>query len=153
MKIYKLAHNTIEDKDYEVLINFLKKRKYLNQSKVTREFEQKFSSFLGIKASIFVNSGSSANLLMAQTLLEGKYLKNKVVVLPSLSWSTTVSPYLQLGYKIILCDCDKENLGIDTNHLEKICKKYNPGLLVCVNVLGHGNDYERILYLKKKYKF
>jgi len=153
MKIYKLAHNTIEDKDYEVLINFLKKRKYLNQSKVTREFEQKFSSFLGIKASIFVNSGSSANLLMAQTLLEGKYLKNKVVVLPSVSWSTTVSPYLQLGYKIILCDCDKENLGIDTNHLEKICKKYNPGLLVVVNVLGHGNDYERILYLKKKYKF
>ena len=110
MKIYKLAHNTIEDKDYEVLINFLKKRKYLNQSKVTREFEQKFSSFLDLKASVFVNSGSSANLLMAQTLLEGKYLKNKVVVLPSLSWSTTVSPYLQLGYKIILCDCDKENL-------------------------------------------
>ena len=47
MKIYKLAHNTIDDKDHDILINFLKKRKYLNQSKVTKLFEQKFSNFLG----------------------------------------------------------------------------------------------------------
>ena len=153
MKTYKLAENTIDNKDYEVLISFLKKRKYLNQSKVTKTFEKKFSHFLGSKFSTFVNSGSSANLLIAQTLLEGNYLKNKVAVLPAVSWSTTVSPYLQLGYKIILCDCNKENLGIDTNHLEKICKKYNPGVLVLVNVLGHSNDYEKILFLKKKYKF
>ena len=153
MKIYKLAHNTVDDKDYKVLINFLKNRKYLNQSKITRAFEQKFSIFLGSKTSTFVNSGSSANLLIAQTLLEGNYLKNKVAVLPSVSWSTTVSPFLQLGYKIILCDCDKENLGVSTTHLEQICKKYNPGLLVLVNVLGHSNDYERILYLKRKYNF
>ena len=153
MKIYKLAENTIDDKDYEVLINFLKNRKYLNQSKITKVFEQKFSDFLNSKLSIFVNSGSSANFLIAQTLLEGNYLKNKVAILPAVSWSTTVSPYLQLGYKIMLCDCNKENLGIDTVHLEKICKKYNPGVLILVNVLGHSNDYERILFLKKKYKF
>ena len=78
MKIYKLADSTIDSKDYETLIDFLKKRKYLNQSKVTRAFERNFSNFLGSKKSIFVNSGSSANLLIAQTLLEGKYLKNKV---------------------------------------------------------------------------
>ena len=153
MKIYKLAENTVGDKDYETLIDFLKNRKYLNQSKITKAFEQKFSDFLGSKLSIFVNSGSSANLLMAQTLLEGNYLKNKVAILPAVSWSTTVSPYLQLGYKIMLCDCNKENLGIDTVHLEKMCKKYNPGVLILVNVLGHSNDYERILFLKKKYKF
>ena len=153
MKTYKLAHNTIENKDWDVLINFLKKRSYPNQAKVTRKFEKNFSYLLGSKASIFVNSGSSANLLMAQTLLEGNFLKNKIAVLPSVSWSTTVSPFIQLGYKIILCDCDKEHLGISIEHLEKICKKYNPGLLVLVNVLGHGNNYERINNLKRKYKF
>ena len=153
MKTYKLAYNTIENKDWDVLIDFLKKRSYPNQANVTRKFEKKFSYFLGSKASIFVNSGSSANLLMAQTLLEGKFLKNKIVVLPSVSWSTTASPFMQLGYKVILCDCDKEHLGISTEYLEKICKKYNPGLLVLVNVLGHGNDYERIIDLKRKYKF
>ena len=73
MKLYKLADNTIDHKDYKIMIEFLKKRKYLNQSKVTQLFEKKFSNFLGTKFSVFVNSGSSANLLIAQTLLEGNF--------------------------------------------------------------------------------
>ena len=148
-----LAYNTIENKDYLLMIDFLKKRKKLTQSKVTKIFENKFSKYLGSKFSVFVNSGSSANLLIAQGLLEGRYLKNNVVVLPSLSWSTSVSPFLQLGYKVILCDCDKENLGLDIKHLQKICSKYNPGLVVMVNVLGHSNSIEKILSLKNKFKF
>ncbi len=153
MKKYTLAHNTIDDNDYKLMIDFLKKRKTLMQSKVTQSFEKKFSTYLGCKYSTFVNSGSSANLLIAQSLLEGKYLKNKIAILPAVSWSTTVSPYLQLGYEVILCDCDKENLGLDINHLKKLCLKYKPGLLVLVNVLGHSNDYQKIFKLKKKYKF
>ena len=149
----KLAHNTIDKDDYKVLIKFLQKHSYLNQSKETKKFENKFSKKLKTKHSIFVNSGSSANLLMAQTLIEGKFIKNKTVVLPSVSWSTSVSPFIQLGYKIIICDCDKRNLGINTDHLEKICKKFKPGLLLVVNVLGHSNNFNQILKLKKKYKF
>ena len=149
----KLAHNTIEDKDYEILINFLKKRRYLNQSKVTKQFEKNFSKKVGIRYSTFVNSGSSANLLIAQTLLEGNFLKNKIAILPSVSWATTVSPFLQLGYKVILCDCDNDNLGMNISHLERLCKKFNPGLLVIVNVLGHANDINKILKLKNKYNF
>ena len=149
----KLAHNTIEGKDYETLINFLKKKSYLNQSKVTKQFEKNFSNKVGTKYSTFVNSGSSANLLIAQTLLEGNFLKNKIAILPSVSWATTVSPFLQLGYKVILCDCDNNNLGMNISHLERLCKKFNPGLLVIVNVLGHANDINKILKLKNKYKF
>ena len=72
MKIYKLADNTIDNKDYDKMISSLKQRKYLNQSKVTKKSEKNFSNFLRTKYSVFVNSGSSANLLIAQTLLEGK---------------------------------------------------------------------------------
>ena len=153
MKSYKLAYDTIDSKDYSKMIKFLKDRNYLNQSKVTKKFEDKFSKFINLKNSVFVNSGSSANLLIAQTLLEGKYLKNKIVVLPAVSWSTTVSPFLQLGFKVILCDCDKKDLGLSAEHLEKICKKYNPGLVVVVNVLGHSNNFKKINLLKKKYNF
>ena len=153
MKNYNLAYNTIDSNDYKVMERFLKKRKYLNQSVYTKNFENKFSKLLGTKNSVFVNSGSSANLLMAQVLLEGNFLKNKTVVLPAVSWSTSVSPFLQLGYKVILCDCDKYNLGLCTYDLEKICKKFNPGLVLIVNVLGHANNYKKIEYLKKKYKF
>ena len=82
MKSYKLAYNTIGESEYKSMISFLKQRKYLNQSKITDKFQKNFSKFLKINHSIFVNSGSSANLLIAQTLLEGKFIKNKTVVLP-----------------------------------------------------------------------
>ena len=36
----------------------------------------------------------------------------------SVSWSTSVSPFLQLGYKVFLCDCDQKTLGIDPKHLD-----------------------------------
>ena len=153
MKIYKLAQNTIDNKDYLKMSEFLRERKHLTQSIVTKKFEKNFSNFLKLRYSTFVNSGSSANLLIAQTLLEGNFLQNKIVVLPAVSWSTTVSPYLQLGFKVILCDCDQNNLGLSIRHLEKICKRYKPGLVGVVNVLGHGNDFISIIKLKKKYKF
>ena len=153
MKIYKLADNTIDNKDYDKMISFLKQRKYLNQSKVTKKFEKNFSNFLRTKYSVFVNSGSSANLLIAQTLLEGNFLKNKIAVLPAVSWSTTVSPFLQLGFKVILCDCDKNDLGLSPSNLEKICQRYNPGVVTVVNVLGHSNNFKKIISLKKKYNF
>ena len=153
MKQYKLAEGTIDSNDYQVMIDFLKKRRTLTQSSNTKKFELKFSKYLGRKNSVFVNSGSSANLLIAQTLLEGNFLKNKIVVLPAVSWSTTVSPFLQLGYKIILCDSDPLNLGLDVKQLEKICKKFNPGLVVVVNVLGHSNNFKKINKIQKKYNF
>ena len=153
MKRYKLAEGTIDSNDYQVMIDFLKKRRTLTQSGNTKKFELKFSKYLGRKNSVFVNSGSSANLLIAQTLLEGNFLKNKIVVLPAISWSTTVSPFLQLGYKIILCDCDPLNLGLDVEQLEKICKKFNPGLVVVVNVLGHSNNFKKINKIQKEYNF
>jgi CDP-6-deoxy-D-xylo-4-hexulose-3-dehydrase len=153
MKIYKLAENTISNDDYKLLIKFLQNRKTLTQSKIVNNFQKNFSDFLKTKYSIFVNSGSSANLLIAQVLIEGNFLKNRIVVLPSVSWATTVSPFIQLGYKVIFCDCDKTTLGLDPQHLERICKKYNPGLVVLVNVLGHSNNLKKITFLKKKYHF
>ena len=72
-----------------------------------------------------MNSGSSANLLIAQGLLEAKMLKNKTIIAPAVSWVTTVTPFMQMGYDVKLCDCNKSDLGLDINHLEKLCKNIN----------------------------
>ena len=50
---YTLAYNTIDKDDYKVMIDFLKKRRVLTQSEVTKKFEKKFSNFLGSKFSSF----------------------------------------------------------------------------------------------------
>ena len=60
---------------------------------------------------------------------------------------------MQLGFKVVLCDTDKNNLGLCVKNLEELCKKFNPGLVSVVNVLGHSNNFDKIEKLKKKYKF
>ena len=69
---------------------------------------------MGVKHSIFVNSGSSANLLMVYALIESGILKiGDSIIIPSLSWSTSLAPAMQFGLEPILCDCNKEDLSID----------------------------------------
>lgn len=148
---YKLAEDTIEKSEIIKLSKWILNNSKFTLGDKTKEFQKKFSSFLKIKNSIFVNSGSSANLLIAQSLLESNYLKNKVVIAPALSWSTTISPFIQLGYDVKLCDCSLENLGLDVDHLEYLCKKFRPSLIILVHVLGHSNDMNKIIKICKKY--
>jgi len=74
-----LVKDTIDEKDIDRLIEWLKTYPRLTKGSVTLEFEEKFSNWLGRKHSVFVNSGSSANLLASFALVNpGKknYLKN-----------------------------------------------------------------------------
>ena len=151
MKSIKLTDNTISLKHIHSLINWLKKNPRLTKGKLTLKFENLFSKWINRKYSIFVNSGSSANLLIAQGLLEANMLRNKIAIAPAVSWVTTVTPFMQMGYDVKLCDCDKLNLGLDIKHLEKLCKKYKPSVLILVHVLGHANDMFNILKICKKY--
>ncbi len=149
---YKLAHNTIEKSEIKNLSKWILKDEKLTMGNKTKLFQKKFSNFLNIKSSIFVNSGSSANLLIAQSLLEANYLKNKVIIAPALSWVTTVTPFLQLGYKVKLCDTNFINLGLDLDHLKYLCKKHKPSVIILVHVLGHSNDMNEIMKICKRYK-
>ena len=151
MRPIKLTENTISKKNINSLINWLKKNPRLTKGDLTLKFEKLFSNWIKRRYSIFVNSGSSANLLIAQGLLEAKMLKNKIMIAPAVSWVTTVTPFVQMGYNVKLCDCSKSDLGLDINHLEKLCKKYKPSLLILVHVLGHANDMKSIIKICTKY--
>tara|TARA_Y100000590_G_scaffold467800_1_gene648040 strand:- start:65 stop:1237 length:1173 start_codon:yes stop_codon:yes gene_type:complete len=151
-KNIRLAGNTISKNEINLLIQWLKKNEKLTKGKLTINFEKIFSKWLKKKYSIFVNSGSSANLLVAQSLLESGYLKNKTIIAPAVSWITTVAPFLQLGYKVKLCDCDKNNLGLNIKHFEQLCRKYKPSCVILVHVLGHANNMSKIKSICKKFK-
>lgn len=74
---YFLAEDTINNEDIDRLIAWLKTYPRLTKGKVTVQFEEKWSQWLGMKYSVFNNSGSSANLLMYYALLASGKLKNK----------------------------------------------------------------------------
>ncbi len=140
----KLADNTISAEEMSSLADWLKEGHQVTKGPLTRQFEAEFAAYSGTKYSIMVNSGSSANLLMAYSLLEAGYLKNKKVIVPSVSWITTLSPFIQLGFDCFLCDSDADDLGVDLNHLEALLKKEQPALLILVHILGHPNKMEAI---------
>jgi len=144
-----LVKDTIDNKDIDRLIDWLKTYPRLTKGLVTLEFEAKFSKWLGRKYSVFCNSGSSANLLMLSVLKE-KYDSKKVVV-PSVAWSTDLAPVIQLGLQPILCDCNMKDLSVDLGHLEKIFTEESPDALLLVSALGLVPDMDRIIKLCSDY--
>jgi len=78
-------------------------------------------------------------------------LRNKKVVVPSISWVTTVSPAILLGYDPIICDCDEIDLGLSLDDFEKICQEEGPAVVIVVHVLGHANKMKEILKICEKY--
>ena len=131
-----LVKDTIDNKDIDNLIDWLKTYPRLTKGQVTLDLEEKWSKWLGRKYSIFCNSGSSANLLMLSALKESGYLKNNKVVVPSVAWATDLAPVMQLGLKPILCDSNMEDLSVDLEHLEKIFKEEKPSALMFVSVFS-----------------
>ena len=78
-------HSKMLDHDGNVWISGQKNPK----SKYVKKFENKWSKWLGVKYSVFVNSGSSANLVTI-SILKMLYKKNEII-LPSLTWVSDVN--------------------------------------------------------------
>jgi len=149
----KLASDTISREDTNALAAWLLQDPVprLTMHKLTEEFEAKWSELLGVKHSVFVNSGSSAILLSLYGLLEGGYFKNKKIVVPGLGWVTDVSSCMQIGLEPILCDCNLSDLSVDLEHLEQLFIEHEPAGMILVSVLGLVPEMEKIQALCKEY--
>jgi len=146
MKYYKLAEKIINEEDIAKMIEWLATMPFLTKGKLTVEFEKKWAQWVGTKYSVFCNSGSSANLLMAYASLISGRLKNKKVIVPSVGWVTTIAPFIQFGFDPIMCGADKDNFGMDLDELESLCQKHNPGAVIYVQVLGVPGNMEISLW-------
>ena len=124
MKNYKwqLMSNNILLDDKDKLIKFIKKsKKFTNGPKVI-EFEKRWSKWLGVKYSTFVNSGASANLISINILRELN-TKKKEIILPAFTWSSDVVSVINAGFKPIFVDINFENLALNENLVRKKINK------------------------------
>lgn len=153
MKKYLLAEDTINPQDIQELIAWLQTNPWLTQGPLVLEFQERWSQWLGVPYSIFVNSGSSANLLMFYSLMLSGKLKNKKVIVPAVSWATTVAPAIQLGLEPIMCDADLKTFGLDLNHLQLLLKQHDAAAVIAVHVLGVPCDLKGLMELKDQYGF
>ena len=119
---FPLMHNNISRNDLDCVINYLKRTNpKLTQSKNVLKFEREWSKWLGVKYSVFVNSGSSANLLSISVLKE-LYNSGEIIV-PTLTWVSDIVSVIKNGFKPIFVDINPKTLCMDENEiLRKINK-------------------------------
>ena len=146
-KTIRLVEDTISKDDIKNLIGWLETNPRLTKGEQTIAFENEWGAFNGSKYSVFVNSGSSANLGIVSALVQSGRLKNNKVLVPAVSWSTTVSPIIQCGLDPILVDANKDNLGIDPDDMKRKMDEHNPSMCIIVHVLGFPCHMKEIVSL------
>lgn len=151
MNPIKLVNDTIDTNDINNLIHWLQSNPRLTKGPKTVEFENEWSNWLGCRYSVFVNSGSSANLAVLYGLKLANKLKNNKIVFSCLSWVTTIAPAMQIGLTPFLCDVDPYTLGIDVEKFEKLCQRENPAAVMIVHALGFPNNMEKLVEICQRY--
>lgn len=111
MLSWPLMKNNIAREDIDVLIEFLKGMPYLTQSSNVQAFENEWSEWLGVRYSVYVNSGASANLV---TIAAMKHLYGGgEIIVPTLTWVSDIACVLQNGFTPVFVDINPKNLCMD----------------------------------------
>ena len=146
---HKLMYDNFTKSDCDAVVRLFKaKNIILTQSKNVKKFESTWSKWLGVKYSVFVNSGSSANLLTI-SILKILYKKGEII-LPSLTWVSDINSVILNGFKPVFVDINPNNLCMDEN---EIIKKTNKNTLAVfmTHVQGFNGLSSRLInFLKKK---
>ena len=144
---YPLATATWDSAEYQALQDVISSGMFTMGQKVA-QFEKDFSSYIGSKYVVMVNSGSSANLLMVAALIYTKNPKLQLkagdeVIVPAVSWSTTYYPLYQYGLKLKFVDIDLQTLNYDLAQLGAAISPDTKAIMA-VNLLGNPNDFVEI---------
>jgi CDP-6-deoxy-D-xylo-4-hexulose-3-dehydrase len=146
---HSLMENNITLSDRKAASNYILKNNIFTQSEQVRKFEKKWSRWLGVKHSVFVNSGSSANYL---TMLVLKILKGTGdVIVPPLTWNSDIVSVINNGFRPIFVDINLNNLSMNVEQiLKKINKKTKAVFLT--HAQGFNGINRKLLSVLKKRK-
>jgi CDP-4-dehydro-6-deoxyglucose reductase, E1 len=130
---------------------------WLTLGKEGEAFEKRFAEFLGVKASVLCNSGSSANLLAVSALSSTRLGKRRLlpgdeVITAAAGFPTTVAPIIQNGFVPVFIDNDPATLNARVDQLEEV---FSPGKTkaVCMaHTLGNPFDLAAVTEFCKKHE-
>ena len=141
-------YDNISIEDRKIAANYIKKSNIFTQSKKVKEFEQKWSKWLGVKYSVFVNSGSSANYL---TFLAIKIIYGTgEVIVPPLTWNSDINAVIQNNFKPKFVDINLNTLSMDPNKVIKNLNKNTKAVFLTHAQGFNGLTDELLKSLNKK---
>lgn len=107
----------------------------------TEQFEDTFSKYLGMKHSMFCNSGSSALMIGTDAM---KLQKGSEVISPALTFPTTINPAIRHGLKIVLVDSDIGTYNANAEEIERAVTR-NTKAVILPHILGNTTDMKRLM--------
>jgi CDP-6-deoxy-D-xylo-4-hexulose-3-dehydrase len=109
-------NNNIIREDLDSVVEFLNGDiPVLTQSANVAAFEEEWSRWLGVKYSVFVNSGSSANLV-TMAIVREMFGPGEIIV-PPLTWVSDIAAVLHAGLRPRFVDIDRRTLGMDVKQV------------------------------------
>ena len=150
---HALMDNNFTKSDMDSVVKLIKQKNIiLTQSKKVKEFEQKWSNWVGVKYSVFVNSGSSANYITISALkILNKDKHKKEIIVPSLTWVSDINSVIMNGFKPVFVDINLSNLSMDIDEVVK--KISNKTLAVFItHAQGFNGLNNKLLTILKKKK-
>jgi CDP-4-dehydro-6-deoxyglucose reductase, E1 len=128
------------------LCDFVMRSEFLSMSSECIKFEANFASWHERSFAAMVNSGSSANLVLIQALLNsGRLKRGDKVAVSALTWATNIMPLIQLGLIPRLVDCELNSLNVSRKKLEDAIKHDGDiKALFITNTLGFCDDLDQV---------
>ena len=143
---WPLMEECITFRDRLKMAAFVLTSSRLTNGPKVREFEKKWSEWLGVKYSLYTSNGSTANTLLVESVKEHYGLKpgDKVLV-PACTWVTNVGPIIQAGLQPIFCDINLENFSFDEDELKYIAGKHPDIAMVFItHLIGLSANVEKV---------
>jgi len=143
---WPLMEETITLKDRLKMASFVLTSSRLTNGPKVREFEEKWSQWLGVKHSLYVSSGSTANTLLVASMKEHFGLKDgDKVLVPACTWVTNIAPVIQAGLEPIFCDINLQNYSFDPDELKYVAQQHPDIKAVFItHLIGLSSDVEKV---------
>ena len=127
---------------------------WLTRGEHSLAFEEAFADYLGAAHAVYVNSGSSANLIAVAALCsphaERPLQPGDEVITPAATFPTTVAPLVQHGLVPVFIDCVPATYNLDVGQAERALSPRTRAILL-PHMLGNTADLSRLLPIVEEY--
>jgi CDP-6-deoxy-D-xylo-4-hexulose-3-dehydrase len=145
---WPLINDNVNKTDRKVLSDFILSGERLTNGPKVKEFEKSWSEWLGVKHSVMVNSGASANYISIAMVKELKGVGE--IIVPPLGWVSDLSSVAQLGMTPVIVDIDMSSLAITAENIKRAITSETKAI-VLVHTLGFNGLTDEILSIAKEH--
>ena len=145
---WSLINDNVSQTDRQVLSDFILSGERLTNGPKVKEFECIWSEWLGVKHSVMVNSGASANYISVAMVKE--LMGVGEIIVPPLGWVSDLASIAQLGMKPVIVDIDMGSLAITSENIKRAITP-NTKAIVLIHCLGFNGLTDEIISIAKKH--